>query len=152
MKLFSQKQVTKFLSQLDLLLSPYPFWNLSHVLYGKNLQQSVPVGTKTAALKFLETCASLFTPHLDATGSPGMLFDVSSHLFEFNWIRTISCIFSCLITGKGFNIVNIPRGYCRFLDPVILESDGIKALNLLLDTLHSSYSVRGALTITSINW
>ncbi|KAF3326645.1 Symplekin [Carex littledalei] len=87
------------------------------------LLESVPVGTKTAALKFLETCALLFTPHLDATGSP----------------------------GKGFNIVNIPRGYCRFLDPVILESDGIKALNLLLDTLHSSYSLRGALTITSIN-
>lgn len=65
---------------------------------------------------------------------------------------TVSWIFSCLITGKGFNIRNIPQGYCRFLDPVVLESDGVKAVNLLLDSLHSSYELRGALIITSINW
>ncbi|KAJ4796777.1 Symplekin [Rhynchospora pubera] len=87
------------------------------------LSESVSIGAKTAVLKFLETCVLLFTPHSDATGSP----------------------------GKGFNIVNIPRGYCRFLDPVLLESDGIKALNLLLDTFHSSYSLHGTLIITSIN-
>ncbi|KAJ3670682.1 hypothetical protein LUZ60_008108 [Juncus effusus] len=88
------------------------------------LSETASVGTKILVLKFLEACALLFTPH-----------DTDSTEKE-----------------QGFNITQLSGGfYPRILDPAILESDGLKALNILIDILRSSYSHRGALTVTAIN-